>query len=117
MYAIRSYYVALLGKRHWLTGLVILLALVIGMNYMFLLTPRLSRAQAHADTHLLRVMTFNVHYSNRNAAAIVELIDAESPRITSYNVCYTKLLRDRTPADCNHRVGSRQSVSGQYDLA
>jgi endonuclease/exonuclease/phosphatase (EEP) superfamily protein YafD len=73
--------IALIGKRRWLTGFIILLALVIGMNYIFLLTPRLSRAQAYADTHLLRVMTFNVHYSNRNAAAIVDLIDAENPDI------------------------------------
>lgn len=73
--------IALIGKRRWLTGFIILLALVIGMNYIFLLTPKLSRAQAQTDTNLLRVMTFNVHYSNRDTTAIVELIKAENPDI------------------------------------
>jgi vancomycin resistance protein VanJ len=73
--------IAVIGKRRWLTGLIILLALVIGMNYIVLLTPRLSRAQAHAGTNQLRVMTYNVHYSNRDAAAIAHLIEIEDPDI------------------------------------
>jgi endonuclease/exonuclease/phosphatase family metal-dependent hydrolase len=73
--------IALLGKRRWLTGFILLLTLVIGMNYIFLLTPKLSRAQAQNHSHLLRVMTFNVHYANRDATAIANLIATENPDI------------------------------------
>jgi vancomycin resistance protein VanJ len=71
--------IALLARRPWLTRGVLLLGLVFGVRYWPLLAPRLPLLQAETNARQLQVMTFNVNYANRNAAAIAELIRAESP--------------------------------------
>jgi endonuclease/exonuclease/phosphatase family metal-dependent hydrolase len=73
--------IALLGRCRWLAGGVLLLMLIFGMHYGPLLTPRLSQAKAGGGADVLRVMTFNVHYSNHNAPGIADLIRAESPDV------------------------------------
>jgi endonuclease/exonuclease/phosphatase (EEP) superfamily protein YafD len=67
-----------------LAGLIILLILVLGFNFVPRLLPRLSRVQAEAHTTELRVMTFNVHYANRNASGIARLIQAEQPDLIAF---------------------------------
>ena len=116
--------IALIGKRRWLTGFIILLALVIGMNYIFLLTPQLSRAHAQADTNLLRVMTFNVHYSNRNAAAIAELIETENPDIIALQevtpdfaaLLYPKLAAEYPYYLTGEGSGFEKAIVSRYPL-
>jgi vancomycin resistance protein VanJ len=73
--------VALLARRTWLARLVLLLALIFGVRYFPLLVPRLSVLRAEADATELRVMTFNVHYDNRDARGIADLIRTEAPDI------------------------------------
>jgi vancomycin resistance protein VanJ len=73
--------VALMARRSWLIRLVLLLGLVFAVRYWPVLTPRLSLLRAEANTSELKVMTFNVSYVNRNAAAVASLIRAESPDI------------------------------------
>jgi endonuclease/exonuclease/phosphatase family metal-dependent hydrolase len=76
-----AFVIALLARQRWLTGLVLLLGLAFSIHYGPLLTPRLSQAKAENASNELRVMTFNIHYSNRNAEGIVNLIHTEKPDI------------------------------------
>lgn len=116
--------ITLIGKRRWLTWFIILLALVIGMNYIFLLIPKLSRAQAQADSNLLRVMTFNVHYSNRDAAIIAKLIDAENPDIIALQevtpdlatVLYPKLAAEYPYYLTDESAGFAKAFVSRYPL-
>lgn len=73
--------VALLEHRRWL-GVATLVALLLFFGrYSYLFTPRPQSVSAETNAGQLKVMTFNVHYSNRNAEDIANLIRAEKPDI------------------------------------
>jgi endonuclease/exonuclease/phosphatase (EEP) superfamily protein YafD len=73
--------IALLGRRPWLSRVVLLLALVFVARYWPLLLPRTPVISARTNASELRVMTFNVNSSNRNASHIANLVRAESPDV------------------------------------
>jgi len=75
--------IALLRKRRRLTGLLLLLIAVFGIQYWPLFIPTLPRASAEAATTELRVMTFNVHYANRRSQDIAHLIRTENPDVVA----------------------------------
>ncbi|MBN1992624.1 MAG: endonuclease/exonuclease/phosphatase family protein [Anaerolineae bacterium] len=74
-----AFVIAWLGQRRRLMGAIGLLLLIFGASYGPLLTPRLAQVKAENTTNELRVMTFNVHYANRNAQSIADLIHVEKP--------------------------------------
>jgi vancomycin resistance protein VanJ len=86
--------VAWLGRRPWLSRLLTLLVLVSALRFWPVLTPRLSgpNAQANAPVSQLRVMTFNVHFSNRDALGIADLVRAETPDIVAFQECTMDLI-------------------------
>jgi vancomycin resistance protein VanJ len=90
--------VALLGRRRWLASLVLLLGLVFGLRYWPLLAPRLPLLRAQASETQLSVMTFNVHYANRDAAAIAQLIRTEAPDVIAMQEL-TRELADSLQAE------------------
>ena len=70
------------SRRRWLSWYIILLLVGGGLYYGPLFVPNLPQAKAQPESlSTLRVMTFNVHYSNRNVAQIAEMIRAEQPDI------------------------------------
>jgi endonuclease/exonuclease/phosphatase (EEP) superfamily protein YafD len=85
---------AWLGRRPWLSRLLALLVLVSVLRFWPVLTPRLSgpNAQANAPVGQLRVMTFNVHFSNRDALGIADLVRAETPDIVAFQECTMDLI-------------------------
>lgn len=88
--------VAALGRRRWLTGLVGLSTLLLLGRFWPLLTPRLNSDLAYATINSaprLRVMTFNVHYSNRNTAGIAQLIQDQAPDVVAFQE-FTRELGD-----------------------
>ncbi|MBN1219341.1 MAG: endonuclease/exonuclease/phosphatase family protein [Anaerolineae bacterium] len=76
--------VALMGRRYWLAGFTVLLILVLGVPYVPVFTPQLPLVWAQDKPGELRVMTFNVNYTNRNATDIADLIRAEKPDIIAF---------------------------------
>jgi len=76
--------IAIIDKRLWLTGLIMVLVISLGVRYAPMLAPQLPRVQAQNETNTVRVMTFNVHYSNRNVVDIANLIRAEKPDIVAF---------------------------------
>jgi vancomycin resistance protein VanJ len=77
---------AALGRRRWLSGLLGILVLILGGRYWPVLTPQPVESHAHASSHpfQLRVMTFNVHYSNRDAAGIAGLVRSQAPDLIAF---------------------------------
>ncbi len=101
--------VALLARRARLARLVLLLALVFGVRYFPLLVPRLSVLKAEADAAELRVMTFNVHYANRDARGIADLIRTEAPDLVAFQELSPEL------ADSLRREMAREYPYFLYD--
>jgi len=88
--------VAAVGRRRWLTGLVGLSTLLLIARFWPVLTPHLSGDLAYATINSaprLRVMTFNVHYSNRNAGGIAQLIQDQAPDVIAFQE-FTRELGD-----------------------
>lgn len=73
--------VALLGRRRWLGVATLVALLLFAGRYSYLFIPRPQPVSAETNVDQLKVMTFNVHYSNRNAEDIANLIRAEKPDI------------------------------------
>jgi vancomycin resistance protein VanJ len=76
--------ITLLGRRRRWARLMALLLLVFMTRYWPLVLPRSPQAYAQAGADSLRVMTFNVNFSNRNAPGIAELIALEQPDIIAF---------------------------------
>jgi len=73
--------VASLRRRRWLIGTTLIALLLLAGHYIYLVTPHPQPVSAETNTGQLKVMTFNVHYSNRNTGDIANLIRAEKPDI------------------------------------
>src|SRR5262245_15471081 len=63
--------IALAGRRRWLALLTLLAFVLFTGRYSYLFTPKPAIAGAQGKT--LKVMTFNVLYTNHNAQAIATL--------------------------------------------
>lgn len=72
---------AVVARRRRLATAVFLLLVVFGGRFGPFIIPHPAPASAGAAGHTLRVMTFNVHFDNRNAAGIIRLVQAEKPDI------------------------------------
>jgi vancomycin resistance protein VanJ len=83
--------IALLGRRPWLSRVVLLLTLVFAARYWPLLLPKPPVISAKTDASELRVMTFNVNYANRNAPDIADLIRTEAPDVIAVQELSEKL--------------------------
>jgi len=73
--------VAILKRRPWLIGGALVGLLLFTGYYGHLFTTRPAPASASGNGLQLKMLTFNVHYSNRNAQQIVDLIHAEQPDV------------------------------------
>jgi vancomycin resistance protein VanJ len=75
--------VAWIGRRRWLARLLAVLCLVFVVRYWPVLLPHFpdSRAAAGTPAMQLRVMTFNVHFSNRDVPGVARMIRAEAPDV------------------------------------
>ena len=73
--------IAFISQKRWTIGFTLLAFALVASRFSYLLMPQVPLVSADfADTQL-RVMTFNVHYANRNADSIAELILTEQPDI------------------------------------
>jgi vancomycin resistance protein VanJ len=115
--------VALLGRRRWLAMLTLLAILSSASRYSYLLLPKPVIAEAKGNT--LKVMTFNVHYANRNAAPIVAMIRREKPDIIAFQE-FTQdmaiLIQPELKADYpytvdGYRGGFALVIASRYPLA
>ena len=73
--------IAIVSRRRWTIGFTLLALLLVASRFSYLLIPQVSPASADFAGSQLRVMTFNVHYANRNVDGITELILTEQPDI------------------------------------
>ena len=80
MYAIRSYYVHVD-------------VITINPNYPVAVDIRAARWTAGSDPAFFRTGDI-IHYDILSRKLVFQLVFPYYPRITSYNVCYTKLLRE-----------------------
>ncbi len=115
--------VALLARKRWLTGVIGLLLLLFGLHYSPLFWPRLAQARAAVNDGELRVMTFNVHYANRNATGIAEMIRAEQPDVIAMQELTEDLgdpLLSKLAADYPYHLiedwGLRLTLISRYPL-
>lgn len=74
-------FVATLGRHRWLIGAILVALFLFAGHYSYLFTPRPQPVSAETNVGQLKVMTFNVHYSNRNTKNIADLIRTEKPDI------------------------------------
>ena len=85
--------VAMWRRRRWLIGATLVALLLFASPYSYLFTPRPQPVSAETNADQLKVMTFNVHYSNRDTEDIAGLIRAEKPDIIALQEV-TEVLAD-----------------------
>lgn len=115
--------VALATRRRWLTTWTLLAILLGTGRYSYLLMPKPVIAEAQGNT--LKVMTFNVHYANRNAQRIVAMIRREKPDIIAFQEFTHELamliqpeLKDEYPYTVDGYMGGFALViASRYPLA
>ena len=73
---------ALLGRRFKLASLALVAMLLFIGRYTYLFLPRPAIADNSAAS--LKIMTFNVHYNNRKAQEISEMIRKENPDVIAF---------------------------------
>ena len=96
--------VAMLMRRSWLIIISLLLVGVISRTYWPVFMPSLPHAVAASETPVeLRVMTFNIHYANRNADALVSLVRTEKPDLIAFQEITSEII---TPL--------REGIGGEY---
>lgn len=78
--------IAIVGRRPWLWRVFLALSLIFVVRFWPVLLPRIGEnsAVANASTPSLRVMTFNVHYTNEDVAGVARLILTESPDLVAF---------------------------------
>src|SRR5262245_11233671 len=74
--------VALASRRRWLALLALVAIVLFASRYSYLFTPKPAIAGTEGET--LKVMTFNVLYSNHNAQGIAALVRQEKPDIIAF---------------------------------
>lgn len=76
--------IAWLARRRWLLRVVIAVLMLFGVTYWPVLLPGQDRVYAESNSRRLRVMTFNVNFSNKNADGIAGLIATEAPDMIAF---------------------------------
>lgn len=84
MALIPGLFIALVGRRRWLARVIIVLIAVFVGFYGPALIPRQPEVYADSNANQLRVMTFNVNFSNTNVQGIADLIHGESPDVIAF---------------------------------
>lgn len=84
--------VALLGRRRWLIGAVLILVLVFGGRYGTMFLPRRPPDPSVTTFPQIRVLTFNLHILNRDAPALVELIRREQPDLIALQEVHREMF-------------------------
>ncbi len=89
--------IAIFHRRYWLVGATVVALLIFSGRYwhVFASVPQIANA-TNRDNEL-RVMTFNVHYSNRNDQDIVNLIQTEAPDIIAFQELTDELAKSLFP--------------------
>ena len=78
-------FLAILVRRKWLIVISLLLVGVISRSYWPMFTPNLAGAVSASELRPeLRVMTFNIHFANRDTVALADLVKTESPDVIAF---------------------------------
>lgn len=79
-------FVALIDRRRGLAALCTVLTVVLALEFSFLPKPTAQEARAgvEAAEHEVKLMTFNVNFKNRDAAAIAKLLRHQSPDVAAF---------------------------------
>jgi vancomycin resistance protein VanJ len=115
--------IALAGRRRWLATLALVAISLFAGRYSYLFTPGPAIAGTPAET--LKVMTFNVLYSNHDAQRIATLVRQEKPDIIAFQEFtpgLANLLQPRLAADYPYTLsgymdGFALALASRYPLA
>ncbi len=100
MAAFAGLLLASVGRRPWLARLLAVFCLVFVVRYWPVLVPHLhdTNVSASAPAFQLRVMTFNVHYSNDDVQGVAWMIRSQSPDVVALQE-FTSPLSAKLPAE------------------
>lgn len=121
---IPSLIITLLVRRRGWSLIALLLFIHFAGHYAPLFIPNTPSVSAGNQNDTLKVMTYNVHYSNRNAAEIANLIRREQPDIIALQeltddlagLLLPKLVDDYPYMSINHAYERAPALISRYPL-